>query len=327
MQAKRNDFEVSYTSQIARITVDTEETKKRIKETLTSASQHQSQRVELAKQLGGVQARINMIAEQGNDFEEFLESFARTALNNAQTELGSLQRQFAETEQEDRTRAEHNVSRHTEIVQRTQRAIENFDRALSSFLSERFGNQELSDLARLFNIDILEQPLEPKSVSLRDADAFASNLKQVAQRIHHGIYQDETAEIHLPQSQRPANEIGNVKALQDRLCDHEAELNRWRRIVDSIKDREVIAARIQSLLEEVEGKRDEHGNNITEGLRRRLFRFEAFQKSSGEEPNLRAQFKTISENIAAEDRNITALSERGLELQEKRSVLLTKNAK
>jgi hypothetical protein len=128
---------------------------------------------------------------------------------------------------------------------------------------------------------------------------------------------DETAELHLPPSHRDLSDIGSVKALQVRLRDHEAELKKWKRILDSIEGREKIAARMDSLREEVEGKRDEYGNEIAEGLRKQIFRFQNFQKSSREEPTLKAQLKATDEAIATERKKIEVLSAQEQELRAK----------
>jgi hypothetical protein len=317
LQLKRKEFEASSSSRIERITSEIKETKRTIEEVLTAVRQHRSRRVQMAEQLGGVHTKLKLLAEQGSDFEGFLESFARISLNNTQEELSVLKRRLEDSEHEDRARAELNIRKYTDLIQRTQRAIENVDRALCAFLRQRFSEEELSDLIRLFNIEILEQPLGPQSVSLRNPDAFISNLKQVAQRIRRGIYRDETADVHLPQSHRALSEIANLNALQDRLRENQAELNRCKRILDAIKDREAIAARIQSLLEEIEGKRDENGMEVAEGLRKRLFRFEAFQEARAEEPSLNAQLKSINQDIADEDQRIEVLSGEEQELQGK----------
>jgi energy-coupling factor transporter ATP-binding protein EcfA2 len=317
LQAKRKEFEADRRSRIERVASEAGQTTTQIEKVLTAVQNHRSRCVQLAEKRGGVQTKLNMIVEQGKDFEGFLESFARTALKNTQDEIRVLQRQLEESEDGDRCRAEHNISKHTELVNRTQRAIENFDHALCSFLRQRFSDEELSDLIRLFNFDILEQPLGPQNVSLRNPDVFISNLKHVTQRIRRGVYRDETADIHLPRPQRDLSEIENIKALQEQLREYEAELRKWKHILDVIKSREAIAARLQSLREEVEGKRDEHGNEVAEGLRKQLFRFEAFQKAHVEEPALKAQLTNINESISGEEMQIETLSSQEQELRGK----------
>jgi hypothetical protein len=317
LQAKRKEFEADRRSRIERVMSEAGQTTTQIEKVLTAVHNHRSRCVQLAEKRGGAQTKLNMIVEQGKDFEGFLESFARTALKNTQDEIRVLQRQLEESEEEDRCRAEHHVSKHTELVNRTQRAIENFDHALRSFLRDRFSDEELSDLIRLFNFDILEQPLGPQNVSLRNPDAFISNLKQVTQRIRRGVYRDETADIHLPQPQRDLSEIENRKALQEQLREYEAALGKWKHILDVIKSREAIAARLQSLREEVDGKRDEHGNEVAEGSRKQLFRFEAFQKAHAEEPALQALLTNINESISAEEMQIETLSSQEQQLRGK----------
>ena len=326
LQAKRKIFEENSGSHLKRITSEAEQTDTQIQEVKASLQTHQKLRLQLAEQRGGVQAKLTMIVEQGKDFEGFLESFARTALKNAQDELRVLQRQFDDSEQEDRSKAEQNVTKYKELAERTQRAVETFDRALFSFLKQSFGDDELSDLIRLFNIDILEQPLGPNSVSLIKPDSFVGNLKLIAQRISHGAYCDETVELHLPRSERALNEVANVKVLQDRCGEHEVELKKWKRILDAINSREAIAAKLNLLREEVEGKQDEKGNEIAEGLRKRLFRFEAFQKASAEEPDLRRQLDKIEKAIAVEDKEIKALSEKDKSLLDRATELATEHS-
>jgi hypothetical protein len=321
LQEKRKAFETDCKSRIDSVTLEASQTEAAIEDVIKAAKDRQSSLRQLAEARGSLQTKLNMIAEQGKEFENFLESFTHTALQNAQDEIHVLQRQLEDSEQEDRTRAEHNIKKHAELVNQTQRAIKNFDQALCSFLRQRLSNEELVDLTRLFNFEILEQPLDSQTVVLHDPDAFISNLKQVTERIRGGVYRDDTADIHLPPSHRDLNEIENVNALRRRLSEYEAGLRRWKHILDAIKNRETLAVRLQSLQEQVEGKRDGKGNEVTEGLRKRLFRFEAFQKACIEEPSLKTQLKDVNEAIAAGEKEIEAFSIEEKSLRDKEAGL------
>jgi hypothetical protein len=316
LQARRKAFEADSRSCLEHLASEAKQKKKDLEGVATVIRNSRADVVQLAGHRGGVQTKLDQIEEQNKEFEGFLESFARTALENARDELRDLQRQLEDAEQEDRTRAEQNVDRKTEAVESTQRALETFDQALCSFLAQSFSDEQLSDLIRLFNVDILELPIGPETISLRHPDAFVSSLKRVIQRIRDGVYQDETVELHLPQSHRSLSEIANVKALKERLREHQSDLKRWTRILEAIKDRENIAARLVSLREQVEGKRDERGNEIVEGMRKRLFRFEVFQNVLREKPALKALLKTVDESIAAENKKIEALAAKEQELRD-----------
>jgi hypothetical protein len=314
LQAKRKQFEADCKSRVERLTCEAEDTNARISTVRDEVKKHRSQHVKYAEDRGRIQAKLDIIVEQGKGFEGYLEAFVRAALANAEEQIRALQRQLQEGQEEDRTTVEKNVRVHSELVERTKRAIENFDRALCSFLRQKLGEHEITGLSRLFNFDLLEQPLGPQAVSLCDPDEFVSKLKQLAQRITDGVYRDEAAVIHLPKASRDLSQIANTSVLQDELREHESALGRLSRILDAIKSRQAISGRLESLREEVEGKRDEHGNEIAEGLRKQLFRFEAFQKACAEEPELREQLTNIDAEIASEDKQTAALSAQEQEL-------------
>lgn len=73
--------------------------------------------------------------------------------------------------------------------------------------------------------------------------------------------------------------------------ENEATLAEWKTILNAIMQRETLELQLRRKRAEVDGKKDTNGKELTEGLAKRLFRFEQFQIAQGNEPRLKEELK------------------------------------
>jgi hypothetical protein len=289
---KRQAFEHESVNNLEKLRKEVERTQKRVQELSDEIGVHHAAKEKLAESKGSILSRLNQIAGQTQEFSGFLEGLARTAVKNMEEEVRHLERQLDDSQGETRDKVKQKLERSRELVTQAQRAITSFDRALVSVLRRDLNEEQLSSLSRLFNFDLLEQPVGDDGISLRRPNQLINVLRLLSSRIQNNVYRDGNIELPLLRPRRNLDELENVANTRERLVEEEQALSRHEGTLAAIEHRD-------SLLAERDAK---HADK--EASARRLYRFEEYQRIKAEEPLLAAELKQTKDMLTQKDKLI-----------------------
>lgn len=299
LRGKREAFDQAHEAKVVKFKTDAEDAAERIKSLQAEVKNRRAEQQTQAKASGGVEAQLNQLAAQAREFGGIVEDLERNALKSAKAEVSRLERELADAENRTRREAENKIQVYGDLVTQKRQTISHFDRALVTVLRRDLSDDELAPLARLFNFDLLHQPVGEDGIQLRQRDEFIRLLRALSRRIQNNVYRDDAIEMPLPASQHSLAQLANPDAVRERLTEDEGTLARWQNILNAIVQRESLEAQLRAQREKVEGKQDASGKEITEGLAKRLFRFEQFQVARGNEPRLKSELKQAEDALKA----------------------------
>ncbi len=309
LRLKRQAFEQDHKSRMEKLTKDAVRAARRIQQLEECTHQRHAAKEALAAAKGETSVRLSAISAQTREFAGFTEDLARSALKNIQGELRRLEDTLRDAEKETRDKAVLKRQRCQEIVNRTSHAIAHFDRALITVLRQELKEMELASLTRLFNFDLLEQTVGNGGISLHSTGKLAQLLRLLGRRIRDGVYEDNNISLPLPAARRNLSELENVASLRERLMEEQASLEKCVGVLAAIEQRDSLLGELNTKRQQIEGKRDDNGHEIEEGLAKQLFRFEEYEKNRHEEPQLKAELKRIVDETSAEEARIQELRE------------------
>ncbi len=307
LRAKRQEFEHEHTAQVEKLRGDAQVAAELIQSLTAEVTDRHTDVASFSVTKGGLQNQLDYIVTQAREFKDFVEELERAALSNAKAEVSRLERQLADAEKETRSRVESKLKLYRDLVAQKRQTITHFDRALVTILRRDFTDDELAPLARLFNFDLLEQPVGDDGIRLHRPEQFVRLLRGLNQHIEKDVYRDANLDLPLPAVRQSLADLANPDAVRERLAEEEETLKHWQDIFTAIEQRESLETQLRSKREAIEGKQDKDGKEIAEGLTRRLFRFEQFQKAKAEEPRLKAEFKQTADSLAAAAERIARL--------------------
>jgi hypothetical protein len=302
--AKRQEFEQNHDKRLEKLTRDAEGASKRIQDLEACVGTHHDAKVRLGEAKGTINTRLGDINKRAKEFEGFAEELARSALKNLQADLHRLEDTLRDAERETHERAERKNQQCREIIDRTNHAIEHFDRALITVLRRHLKEVELASLSRLFNFDLLEQTVGNGGASLRAPAKLIRLLRLLSQRIKNNVYQDENITLPLPSTKRSLSELHDVDSLKERLLEEETSLQKSVNVLAAIQQRDSLLGELNKKRQQVDGKKDIQGREIEEGLAKQLFRFEEYEKIKQDEPRLKAELKRTLDEMVAEEKHI-----------------------
>ncbi|HQW06104.1 MAG: hypothetical protein IPH05_03105 [Flavobacteriales bacterium] len=253
---------------------------------------------EIAGAKGRAEGDLARITDLGKGLEEFVENMEREALNNAKDRLHTLNRQLGNAGEADRQRTARSLAEVTGRVASTERAIANFDKALISELRESMSNEDLHQLSKLFNLEILKLPVEKGGVELKKRKQLDAMLKGMVESINDGVYNDAILKLPLPDNSTGWMELVDVKALKKSLTDQKAEQDRLRKLMDAIENRETLAKERAG----VQAECDAHIQLLN--------KWEHLQAAMVEEPRLQKRLSEVVKEKAAADKERKEIREK-----------------
>lgn len=307
LRAKREAFEQAHTAKVEELKKNALEAMGRIQTLQAEVNDRRTDAASFSVTKGGLQMQLDQLASQTKEFRDFVEELERAAVSNGRTEVSRLERELADAGNENHDKAELKIQHYGGLVKQKRRTIADFDRALVTVLRRDLSDDDLTPLARLFNFDLLYQPVGDDGIRLHQRDEFIRLLRALSQRIEKNVYRDGLVELPLPAGQLSLAQLANPDAVRERLTEDEEMLTRWQTILNAIVQKESLEAQLRAKREEIEGKRDGSGKEIAEGLAKRLFRFEQFQIAKGNEPRLKAELKQAEEALTVAGARIEKL--------------------
>jgi hypothetical protein len=253
---------------------------------------------------GGIQIRLDQFAQKAKEFSDFVEDFVRVAVRNAEAEISTLEHRLADAAKESREKTEDKVELYRKLVDDKRKNVTHFDRALITKLRRDLNDEELAPLARLFNFDLLSQPVGADGIQIMRHEEFVSVLRLLRQRIQEGIYRDSNVEVPLPPGRHSIRELADIEGVRERLADDEQTLLRAEQILKAITEREMLTAELK--------KRRNDANQ----LRARVLSWEQFQNAKADESRLMEEMKETERNLDTVARRIVKLEKQADEVRD-----------
>lgn len=298
LRAKRQAFEHEHTAKVDKLRTEGQAATEQIQMLQAEVADRRKDHERYTADKGRLDFQIAELAKQANEFSDFVEELERASLKNVETEVRRLERQLGDAEKETRAKAEQRIQVYRDLVKQRRQTIAHFDRALVTVLRSDLTDDELALLARLFNFDLLHQPVGDDGIRLHKREEFMRLLRALSQRIQNSVYRDPNVDLPLPVSQHSLADLANPDAVRERLVEEEETLKRWEGILKAIAEKETLTTQLhQQRAEEIK-------------LRNRLFGWEQFQKAKAEEPHLKADLQRTEDALTAAAERIAKLEKK-----------------
>jgi hypothetical protein len=250
-----------------------------------------------AESRGAIVHQLNDISRQEKEHADFVEELARASLGNLTQAASRLERQLADAGRETREKAETKLTVYRDLVRQKRQTIAHFDRALVTVLRRDLSDAELAPLARLFNFQLLEQPVGPQGVQLHKREEFIRLLRALAGRIEQNVYRDGVIEMPLPSSATTLADLADPQAIRARLEEDEETLHRWEQILEGIQEREKLGTELQRQRAEITR------------LQQQLFGWEQWQKGRAQQPRWTQELSQVDSTLAGLAKRIRQLNQ------------------
>jgi hypothetical protein len=260
----------------------------------------------LLAERGGLEKQLGLLEQQGKAFADFNPDLAKAARQNLKNEELRLSKLLADAETESREKARIKLELYSDLVRRKQLAIDNFGRLAVTELRRHISEAELDSAFRILSFDLLEVPLGPENIEVRNEAGLLQEIRAIAARVKDGSYEDQSARIALPSPTRTVADLARIENLREALADDAETLARWEKILRSIDEREKLAGQLRACRSELE---------IVE---KQLFSFDQFILARSEIPRLQRDLSRVSETLSKLDRELSELGTQRRRAEEQR---------
>jgi len=295
LRAKRQEFEQKHTAKADKLRAEGQAATEQIQTLQAEVADRRKDHERYTADKGRLDFQIAELVKQANEFSDFVEELERASLKNVETEGRRLERQLGDAEKETRAKVEQKIQVYGDLVKQKRQTIAHFDRALVTVLRRDLPDDELAPLARLFNFDLLHQPVGDDGIRLHKRDEFVRLLRALSQRVQNSVYHDANVELPLPASQHSLADLANLDAVRERLAEEEETLKRSEDILKAIAEKETLTTQLH------QQRADETK------MRSRLFGWEQFQKAKAEEPRLKVDLQRTKDALTAAAERIVKL--------------------
>lgn len=261
----------------------------------------------LSKQEGALTSQLDALARSDKEFANFVEELERAALANLDNAIRAMENQLASAQNESKEKAKQRIDGSTGLVKQAEQTIARFDNLAITTLRKHFSDDELSSIFRVLSRDLLEIPVGSGGARVKRQRELIALLRDLLSHIRDGTYEDANVTIPLPSHTAPLAGLESVETAREQLEEHRQALQRWQTILAAIEQRESLQRQLKTKREERDGKKGPNGEEVQEGLAKRIFRFEEYQKSKVTEPRLRAELKAVIKATTAANERIAAL--------------------
>ncbi len=307
LRDKRQAFEKTHETALERLRTDAQTHANTVQVLTAELADRRNDVASLSRQEGALTTQLDGLARSDKDFADFVEDFERAALANLDKETRALENQLASAENESKEKAKQRIDGCTGLVKQAEQTIARFDKLAITALRKHFNDDELTSIFRVLSRDLLPIPVGSDGVQVKCQRDLLAALRDLLSRISAATYDDANVTIRLPSHTAPLAGLDSVEAAREHLEEHRQALQRWQAILAAIEQRESLQRQLKSKREQRDGRKGPSGEEIQEGLTKRIFRFEEYQKAKVSEPRLRAELDAVIKSTAAANDRIDRL--------------------
>jgi hypothetical protein len=296
LRVKRQKFEKEHEEKLAELHDEKLAQEKKVALIEAELMDRQNEVRTFSEQKGQLVAPIKGIEAQDKEFGDFLGDLEKAVLSNLKQDLRALETRLANAEGESPESARRNFDTFTGLVKQKEQAIAHFDRLAVTALRQYFNDDDLNNVFRILNRDLLEMRLGDDGVSVSRLEELLATLRGLLDRTRDGVYRDASVSFPLRKTVEPLAGLENLATARAQLAEHQSTLRRWTAILAAIEQRETLEAQLEAQQVEVDVKR------------KQLFRFEEYQRAKANEPRLRAELAECEGSVATANERIDRLT-------------------
>ena len=307
LRDKRQAFEKAHDAALEQLRTDAQTQANTLQALAAELADHRKDVADLSRQEGALTTQLHGLARSHKEFANFVEDFERAALANLEKEIRALENQLTSAENESKEKTKQRIEGCTGLVKQAEQTIARFDKLAITALRKNFNDDDLTSIFRVLNRDLLQVPVGSDGVQVKRQRDLLAALRDLLSRISAGAYDDANVTIRLPSHTAPLAGLDSVETAREHLEEHRQALQRWQAILVAIEQRESLQRQLKSKREQRDGRKGLSGEEIQEGLTKRIFRFEEYQKAKVSEPRLRAELEAVTSSTAAANDRIDLL--------------------
>ena len=307
LRNKRQAFEKTHDAALEELRVEAKTQADTLKALAVELADRRNDVANLSKQEGALTTQLDALARSDKEFANFVEGLERAALANLDNEIRTLENHLASAQNESKEKAKQRIEGCAGLVRQAEQTIARFDKLAVTALRKHFSDDDLTTIFRVLSRDLLEIPVGSDGVQVKRQRDLIAVLRELLSRVSDGTYEDDNVIITLPSHTAPLQGLESVETAREHLEEHRQALERWQAILVAIEQRESLQRQLKIKREERDGRKGPSGEEIQEGLIKRIFRFEEHQKAKVSEPRLRAELKAVLKAIAAANERVGAL--------------------
>lgn len=214
------------------------------KETLVSKREKKE---ELIKQKSPIDVEIEKLDAGKKLHSAFAEQLEQAALENIERQLNNL----LNRQQEASTETPESVRVHLEAAENRvctlTKSIQHFSRLTITALREHFSEDQISQLFRLLNPDLLGLVTGRGGVSVTNPKGIVARLREIVSKINEGTYQDDLITVRFAPPDNVMAKFENIEALEKELARETKEVNRLKALLEAVTERDAVTTKIEGL--------------------------------------------------------------------------------
>lgn len=286
LRAQRQEFDALHEQTLEAIREDLQIAQDKARILGAELQDRRREESDLNQQKGVISGRLQDLDSRGRAFPDFVEDLERAALQTAERETHRLRRALDEAASENREKALQKIAVYAGQVQEKERFLANYGRSVVIALRKRFKDEELDTLFSILSFNLLELPVGKDGVQVLDEEALIQGLRSILSRITSGHYVDERVRIPLGRRDRSVASIADLDQVKGRLAEDQSTLERWRKILQSIEEREKLELELKEMTLRMEEQR------------KRLVLWEDYQLMKAKEPQLYSSLEEITRGLS-----------------------------
>ncbi|MGH7978153.1 MAG: ATP-binding protein, partial [Limisphaerales bacterium] len=191
LKACKKAFDENHSQQIIALDHKIRQSAKDEADTKSLLTTKRGEETQFAREQSPVQERLKELEKHKKLFSAFSSSLEQAALDNIERQLNALQSLQQEASTETVESVKGQLATAENKVATTSTSIRQFSRLAVTALRDNFSDNEISHLFGILNPRLLGLPVGRDGITFSDQKKALSGLKQLAERISSGIYQDD----------------------------------------------------------------------------------------------------------------------------------------
>ncbi len=207
------------------------------------------------RKTGSLETRLDDFSELEKSLSDYLSDFEESSIISLKSHLTEVQISLRDAAEGDTERTQRRIAESEERYLEFSEQLKNIENLAISGLPN-LSPDALSAL-RLFNGKLLRLPRGPKGIEIENVERFLTELVSLGSRIQEDCYVHENIHISLSSVPEPdLNSLTDRKDLCSRIADLSDTLEKEKRVLQAIREREKLESEKRGLELELAGKEE-----------------------------------------------------------------------
>jgi energy-coupling factor transporter ATP-binding protein EcfA2 len=247
LKARKKAFDENHSQQIVALSEQIQQAENAETSAKSLLKTKRAEETQLVREQSPIEERLKELDKYKKLYSAFSLSLETAALENLERQLNALLTRQQEASTETVESVKNQLVAAESKVTTTSASIQQFSRLAITTLRDHFKDDEISRLFGVLNPDLLGLPVGRGGITFTDQMQVVGKLKQLAERISAGVYQDDAMTIHLGPQIDLLSKFANVETLEKELARAEKEVKRLGDLLEAVTKRDELAKQIEGL--------------------------------------------------------------------------------